>query len=159
MSYINLDFDIDSVVEKIQLIKRKEFFVILKTKNEVELLEDWIEHYGKMFGYESIIILDNYSDEPSAHEVYSKSCDKVGLIATFGDGDIGHNLIHYPESRKSYSRFYEAVKERCRYFGFFDTDEFLVFIDNKRLVTGEEVRRRASTWCNLIKEKFYTAIG
>ncbi|AWB32567.1 glycosyltransferase family protein [Orrella marina] len=153
MSYINLDFDIDSVVEKIQLIKRKEFFVILKTKNEVELLEDWIEHYGKMFGYESIIILDNYSDEPSVHEVYSKYCDKVGLIATFGDGDRGHNLIHYPESRKSYSRFYEAVKERCRYFGFFDTDEFLVFIDNKRLVTGEEVRRRASTWCNFNKGK------
>ncbi|AQS50881.1 hypothetical protein PAEH1_03610 [Paenalcaligenes hominis] len=153
MSYINLDCDIDKVVERIRLLKKKDFFVLLKTKNEVELLEDWIKHYGEIFGYESLIILDNYSDEPLVHDVYSKYIDRVGLIATFGDGDRGHNLIHYPESKESYLRFYEEIKKKCRYFGFFDTDEFLVFIDNQRVVTGEEVRRKILSWYGLNKGK------
>lgn len=52
------------------------------TKNEYDLIEDFIRYYGYLFGYENVIILDNESDNPSVLEVYNRYRPKGVTIRT-----------------------------------------------------------------------------
>ena len=56
--------------------------VFTVTKNEYDLIEDFIRYYGYLFGYENVIILDNESDNPSVLDVYKRYALKGVTIRT-----------------------------------------------------------------------------
>lgn len=150
---LSLDADYNAIISKIDNLEHRDFLIILKTKNEEELLEEWIEHYAAIFGYDSLLVLDNLSDNEAVHQIYDKYKNKLGLIASFGENGGGHNLIHYPESNAGYLKFYQAIEKKCLFFGLFDTDEFLVYLTNNKILTGKDLGLKLTSWARLNKNK------
>lgn len=57
------------------------------TKNEYDLIEDFIVYHGTLFGYDNIVIIDNGSDNPIVLDVYSRYTEKgVTIYNTEGYG-------------------------------------------------------------------------
>ena len=41
-------------------------------RNEVDMLDYWLQYYTSLFGIESVLLLDNYSDDPAVLETLHK---------------------------------------------------------------------------------------
>lgn len=136
MEFLVLEEDIKFISERIREIKREKFILILKTKNEVELLEKWIDHYSSIFGLDRILILDNFSDDDYVLDIYNKIEKNVGMIIRFGENGK-HDLLHDPHAHPAYKIFYEDIASKCDFFAILDTDEFLVYIENNKIYSGK----------------------
>lgn len=99
--------------------------VILKTRNESDLLRIWIDHYLKFLTPEEIIIADNFSDDPKTLAIY-QSLDPGITIFQFASSVHGeyHNVIHNPIH---YSGLYKSLRESCDHYMIADTDELLLY--------------------------------
>lgn len=106
--------------------------IILKTKDDHYLIDDWIEHHKKIVGNDNIVIFDNCSSNPEVLKIYEKYRKKIKIIKFDGF----HNDIH--DTRK-YPELYSALKDSCVFFTFLDTDERLIVIDEEKYYTGTEV--------------------
>lgn len=104
------------------ILRRSPLKILLKTKNEPEMLERWIKHHQAIVGYENLIIIDNMSNDPAVIPAYEKY---DGLITLF-KYDTHFDLIHHPQH---FPELYNALRECCDYFIFLDTDEYLIFFD------------------------------
>ena len=92
-----------------------KFKIILKTKNEDDLIEIWLRYYSKLVGKENIIIFDNNSTSQKVLDVYKEH-------------DIKTIQIKYPNGIHSYANksvFYDELFMSCDWFSILDTDEFL----------------------------------
>lgn len=56
--------------------------IVTVTKNEYDLIEDFIRYYGSIFGYENVIILDNESDNPIVLDVYRRYIPRGVTVRT-----------------------------------------------------------------------------
>lgn len=97
-----------------------KFKIILKTKDEEDLIDLWIRYYSKLVGKKNIIIFDNHSTNPKVLEVYKNHSIDVLKI------DIP-NDIHFYERNKD---FYEDIFANYDWFSVIDTDEFLCAYKN-----------------------------
>jgi hypothetical protein len=61
------------------------------TKNEFELLEDWIKYHGFIFGLDNIHILDG-SDDPRIFELYKKYVP-LGLNVHHSDTGLDQEIF------------------------------------------------------------------
>jgi hypothetical protein len=88
------------------------------TKNEYDLIEDFIKYYGYLFGYSNIIIIDNMSDHPIVLEIYDKY-KELGVIIhqekSYQGGSQGINFTNYMFRYRNHCKFLLGI----------DTDEFL----------------------------------
>jgi hypothetical protein len=97
-----------------------KFKIILKTKNEDDLIDIWIRYYSKMVGKENLIIFDNNSTSQKVLDTYKKH-------------DIETRQIESPNSIHSYDNnknFYDDLFTKCDWFSILDTDEFLCVYKN-----------------------------
>lgn len=97
-----------------------KFKIILKTKNEDDLIDIWIRYYSKMIGKENIVIFDNNSTSQKVLDVYKKY-------------DIETIQIKYPSNIHSYHNnkiFYDDLFVKYDWFSILDTDEFLCVYKN-----------------------------
>jgi hypothetical protein len=92
-----------------------KFKIILKTKNEDNLIDIWIKYYSKMVGKENLIIFDNNSTSQKVLDVYKQH--SIEPIAIENPNSI--NFFH------RHANFYENIFSNCDAFAILDTDEFL----------------------------------
>jgi len=100
----------------------KNIKVFCVTKDEYDLIEDFILYYGYLFGYENLIIIDNNSINQEVLDIYEKYLPK------------GINLYKEPSYEGNgqavmFNKYMNMYKNSCDFMLGLDTDEFLVSID------------------------------
>jgi len=93
-----------------------KFKIILKTKNEYNLIDLWIQYYSKLVGKENILIFDNNSTDHRIFDIYNHHSIQV------------QNIPKNPDSIHLYwwnKNFYEEIFASSDWFAVLDTDEFL----------------------------------
>ncbi|MGA2537709.1 MAG: hypothetical protein ABSF53_16950, partial [Terracidiphilus sp.] len=113
----------DAAVAQIERDHRP-FKILLKTKDDPEMLRDWITHHQKIVEIGGLIILDNMSSDPRVSEVYAGLDRRCPIIRFSGFLDNVHNTDHF-------SKLYQALRASCAYFTFLDTDERLTLFDGE----------------------------
>ena len=112
---------------------RQTLRVVLKTKDEVELLEKWIWHYLSLLGDSArIIVLDNLSSHPAVLECYEKYAPWLIVVFFHGDQDRVHDA-------SPFLPLYEAIWASSLFYTIVDTDEFLCLYDGYRLIQDTRV--------------------
>lgn len=95
--------------------------VFCMTKNEYDLIEDFILYYGYLFGYENVILIDNISTHPAVLEIYKKYIKK-GITIYYEDNYQGQNQGYI------FTKYMLKYKSTCDFLIGLDTDEFLFSI-------------------------------
>jgi hypothetical protein len=95
--------------------------VFCLTKNEYDLIEDFVVFYGTLFGYDSVVIIDNGSTHPEVHRVYSEYTPLGIRVHTDTGGVMGEENIR--------TKWMQEYKNTCEYMFPLDTDEFLFLYD------------------------------
>lgn len=130
MTILNWATDSSDICEEI-LANPSDIKVLLKTKNETEMLERWVKHHSRMFGRENLIIFDNMSDRPETLSILSKVGEESSVYQFSGF----HNAIHSPVH---FHMLYTSLAKSSRYHTFLDTDELLVWIENDFRVVADK---------------------
>ena len=99
--------------------------IVLKTKDEDELIEPWIAWHAKICGIENIIIFDNGSTSDKVLDTYARHGGALTVYSYHGFVDAIHNL-------DAFASLYGALDASCSHFVFLDTDEFLTLIVDGR---------------------------
>jgi hypothetical protein len=94
------------------------------TKNEYDLIEDFILYYGHFFGYDNIIIIDNNSSHPMVLDVYRKYSD-LGVTVVNTPSYIGNSQGH------AFTKYMLEYASQCKWLIGLDTDEFMTPVDEK----------------------------
>jgi len=92
------------------------------TKNETDLIEDFIIYHGNVFGFKNIIIIDNMSTCPIVKDVYTRYI-KHGIIVVSETSYEGNS------QGNAFTRHMLKYKKACKFLIGLDTDEFFM-IDN-----------------------------
>lgn len=112
--------------------------LILKTRNEADLLKGWLAHHCPIFGKDGIVIFDNVSDRLETLETYASYSDRIQIFQFAGM----HNHIHNPNL---FGALYEALRKSAQYYIFLDTDERLYWCDDGfRLITDQTLLDRVA---------------
>ena len=106
--------------------------IVLKTRDETDFLQRWIDHHSKIAGLANLVIFDNYSTEDAVHRIYDGIRDEA-VVVRFGGY---HNDLHKPTK---FPELYEALQASADYFILLDTDEEFVWLKD-----GETYARDAS---------------
>lgn len=123
--------------------------IILKAKDEPELIEKWISHHADIVGFSNIVILDCGSTDQQYLSILRKYESQV-LIFRYGRY---YNDIHSPQANKS---FYQLMSRSCRYLAVLDADEFLFGYEKgelsrsavKNILGSDDEAIFAGTWLN-----------
>ena len=92
------------------------------TKNETDLIEDWIEYHGSLVGLENLVVIDNMSSCEKVLAVYSKYRKQGVLVEqamSFAGSGQGDAFTAYMRKHNSSCKFLIGV----------DADEFVHFPD------------------------------
>jgi hypothetical protein len=100
----------------------KSVKVFCVTKDEYDLIEDFILYYGYIFGYENLIIIDNNSTNQQVLDIYEKYIPKG--ITLFKEPSYEGN-----GQAVMFNKYMNMYKNYCDFMLGLDTDEFLVSID------------------------------
>jgi hypothetical protein len=98
-----------------------KYKIFTLTKNEYDLIEDFINYYGKIFGYENLIIIDNMSDDERVINIYKKYENKINIVYEEGYANKGGD---------HFTKYMLKEKNNCDYMIGLDTDEFLIYNEN-----------------------------
>jgi len=96
--------------------------IVLKTKDEIEFLDDWLRWHIAICGTENIIVFDHGSTLPKIAEIYRAY---PGLILCRYEGHL--DGIHH---KGSFQSLYQALEASALYYAFIDTDEFVTLAVN-----------------------------
>lgn len=111
------------------------FRIVLKTKNEPELVEKWIEHHIRIVGADNIVIFDNMSEDEDVLAVYQKYFGKVAIFQFSEFHDYIHHTTKFPV-------LHAALKSSAIFYTIFDSDEFLYFYDKGRFCADTSLVRK-----------------
>lgn len=104
--------------------------IFLMTKNEFELLEDWLRYHGYLFGYQNIYVIDG-SDEERVIEIYQRY-EKLGLNVFYSkaklDG-LASELTQLMQVHKGKNNFLIKL----------DTDEFLAYSKQFKVRSSDSI--------------------
>ena len=92
--------------------------IILKVKDELELIEKWIEHHASIVGFENLVILDCGSTD----EKFLSILDRYRLQAHISEYAGYYDHIHQYGINRD---FYDRLAEQSKYITVLDADEFL----------------------------------
>lgn len=95
------------------------------TRDEYDLIEDFILYYGYFFGYNNIVIIDNNSINPIVLDVYKKY------------SDLGITVVNTPSytinsQGQAFTKFMRQYASQCKWLIGLDTDEFMAPVDEKQ---------------------------
>lgn len=106
--------------------------VICLTKNEYDLIEDFLTFYGALVGFENIILIDNGSSHPSIPPIYEKFLKK------------GVTIRNDHRKMKSQSNIMtdcmRSLVNACEFMLPLDTDEFIYMTDGSALSPASLVK-------------------
>jgi hypothetical protein len=88
------------------------------TKDEYDLIEDFINYYSYLFGVHNVYIIDNGSTNIKVLEVYDKFISKGGTIYKHLDYTKGGQ-------GEAFTKYMNIHKNECKFLIGVDTDEFL----------------------------------
>lgn len=126
--------DAEAICERIARVPAEIKFV-LKTKNEVGLLERWIVHHLAIAGPAGLVVFDNDSTDPAVAEVIERYSGSV----QYHRWTLLHDAVHNATAQQ---RLYDALRASCRHYAFLDTDERAFWSDGERLFEGPDVASR-----------------
>jgi hypothetical protein len=115
--------------------------IVLRTKDDPWLLDDFIQHHIGIVGPKNIIIFDNLSTDPKVADIYDKQADNIVLIS------YRHN-IHSMVSNQNEPELYRALSASSEFFILLDTDEFLVWLTGDMCINDSTVLTRCAAACN-----------
>ena len=92
------------------------------TKNETDLIEDFVEYHGKIFGFSNLILIDNDSDCPVVLRLYGKF-KRMGVIVE------KHPSYRGQSQGQAFTKFMSKYRRECKFMVGLDTDEFMQFPD------------------------------
>lgn len=92
--------------------------VIVLSKDEYDLIEDFLMHHGRIFGYENIVVVDNGSTDPRVLKVYAEYIKKGVTIEV--DKDRG--MLSMAQIMTDAMRRHAPS---CHFLVPLDTDEFV----------------------------------
>lgn len=92
--------------------------IVLKAKDEVELIEKWIDYHSSLVGYHNLIVMDcgSQSDE------YLRMLDKYRSKIIILDYRFYYDFIHNTNFN---AEFFRLVASSCKYLTILDADEFI----------------------------------
>ncbi len=106
--------------------------VFCLTKNEYDLLEDYLVFYGSLVGYDNIVVIDNGSSHPRIPEIYSEF-EKKGV-----------NIhVDRRQMRKQADMMTDVMRlyqNQCEFMMPLDTDEF-IYNTKGQTITMETIAR------------------
>lgn len=91
--------------------------VVCLTRDEYDILEDFLLYYGYLFGYENIVLIDNKSTDPRVLEIFEKYKSK-GVTIEYDETPMGLQ-------GSIMTRYLHKYKDTCELLLPIDTDEFL----------------------------------
>lgn len=98
----------------------EDFKIFLVTKNEKNLIEDFMNYYGKHFGYNNLYIIDDNSDDETVLNIYNIYCKKGVNIFYEKCGYSGEN------QGMLFTKYMKQEKNNCKWLIGLDNDEFIV---------------------------------
>jgi hypothetical protein len=93
--------------------------IVLKVRDEPELLKKWIEHHAKIVGYHNLIILDCGSVDEKHLSILFKYRDRILIF----DYAKYYDNIH---TTRGNFPFFKLLSQNCRFLTILDADEYLV---------------------------------
>jgi len=96
-------------------------FIFTMVKDEDDIIDDWVNYHGSMFGFENLYIIDNYSCDST----YEK-------LLNFNKKNIPINIIRKQDYSKKGDYMTELISNYANEDDFcfpIDIDEFIVFYD------------------------------
>jgi len=99
--------------------KNTQLKIVLKVKDEPQLIVKWIEYHASIVGYENLLILNCGSRDSKFLEILEEYKSKIIIF----DYEAYYDYIH---SIPLNVHFYAFLKKNCRYFTVLDADEFIV---------------------------------
>jgi Glycosyl transferase family 2 len=88
------------------------------TRDEYDLIEDFIVYHGKIFGYNNIVLIDNMSQNSHVLEIYEKY-SKLGVTIYKEESYRGD------DQGISFTKYMHQYKNECKFLIGLDTDEFI----------------------------------
>jgi hypothetical protein len=99
--------------------------VFTVTKDEYDLIEDFINYHSYLFGVNNVYIIDNGSTHPKVLDVYDNFISKGGTV---------YKHLDYTNTGQgvAFTNFMNIHKNECKYLFGIDTDEFICLnnVDN-----------------------------
>lgn len=96
--------------------------VFVITKDEYDLIEDFIMYYSKLVGLENIVIIDNNSTHPKVLSVYDK-------YLSLGLGALHKHSSPMQLNGNLMSQYLHMYKPHCKFMIPLDTDEFIFLLN------------------------------
>jgi hypothetical protein len=116
------------------------------TKNEYDLLEDYLMYYGSIFGHENIILIDNGSTHPSMPSIYQKYEQK------------GVNIhVDRRQMRKQADIMTDCMRlyqNQCDFMMPLDTDEF-IYCTKEQMPTMKTIAQALESMPRVFTVMFY----
>jgi hypothetical protein len=123
MAILQWDTEQSRIIERLQATTKLK--ICCKTFNEPHLIENWIAHHGAIVGLDNLIIADNCSTDEETLAYYETVSDRVTVFQFSGS----HNEIHW---HPRFAPLFARIRSTCEYFAFFDVDERLVWIEDRK---------------------------
>lgn len=99
--------------------------LVLKTKNESALLEQWLLYHSALVGWENIVVIDNQSDEPATLAIYEKYKEFPFILLSYSGASV--NLLHDIEfNAQLYKRL---IAGAAKFVMLLDTDEYITYFN------------------------------
>lgn len=123
--------------------------IVLKAKDEPELIDAWVSHHARIVGYDNIVILDCGSVDPVYLAKLKYYSEKLVVLK------YGRYYDHIHSTRSNHA-FFQLLARNCRYLTVLDADEFLVARQGdvlsprfvKSLLRSADERVICGTWLN-----------
>lgn len=116
------------------LIKEKKLplKIIVKVKDDLDMLKKFIDHHSRIVTSESIIVFDNNSLGVD-YNIYLEELSQHCLVIRFSSF---HNDLHNVEKFKN---LYESLQESSQFYTFLDADERVAYINNDECIADSRL--------------------
>lgn len=92
--------------------------IVLKVKDEPELIGKWIEHHAGIAGYHNLVIMNCGSTDPRFLEMLHQYRDRILIL----DYDQYYDNLSFPHMNPA---LFSMLARNCKYLTILDADEFL----------------------------------
>ena len=117
-----------NIIEPMELAR-----VFVLTKDEYDLIGDFVAYYSMLFGHQNVIVVDNGSTHPSVLRTYAKHREKGGVVVS----DHRKLYMHHD----MLTRVMYEHRKSAKFLIPVDTDEFLYRSDEDIRLDRESIER------------------
>jgi hypothetical protein len=121
------------------------------TRDEAELIEDFILYYGHIFGFENLVIIDNNSRDERVLRIYDDYIPKGVTVVREPDyTGYGQGI--------AFTKHMRTLRSSCEFLIGADTDEFIIMSNDERLDSQcmrDYLRELLDTPYNMFKISYY----